>query len=405
MKQRITRRVSYFILTLSILFASSCSKGGLFSLESGDLSMPLSGNGSGNGSAGVVTAGEWSDLDHWNYWGTLITGNTFSNMPEYWGFYTNYRIAVKVNNTSGQPVAGAKVEIFKDAAARPAWQAVTDNHGLANCWLGLYSKDFAFKPEELVIKINGVAQKGAPIVTKLPIEAPNEELEAGTSEAIYNVYKIDAIAAAKKKADIAFLVDATGSMGDEIAFLKEDLLDIINKAGKATSTPLRTAALFYRDEGDEFLTKFSDFTANPENTRAFIAKQEANGGGDYPEAVHVALEDALQKLSWDENASTKIAFMLLDAPAHHNQEVIGSIHNSIREYAKNGIIIIPIAASGADKNTEFMLRFFAISTGGTYAFITDDSGVGGSHTVPSVGKFNVEQLNELIVRLIKYYTE
>ena len=97
--------------------------------------------------------------------------------------------------------------------------------------------------------------------------------------------------------------------------------------------------------------------------------------------------------------------MLLDAPAHHNTDVINSLHSSIANYAKNGILLIPIAASGADKNTEFMLRFFAISTGGTYVFITDNSGVGGQHTEPSVGKFQVEKLNELIVRLIKFYTE
>ena len=52
-----------------------------------------------------------------------------------------------------------------------------------------------------------------------------------------------------------------------------------------------------------------------------------------------------------------------------------------------------------------MLRFFAITTGGTYVFITDDSGVGNSHIKASVGHYEVEQLNDLIIRLINYYTE
>ena len=401
MKYTITKHVSCLILSLSIILPISCSKG-FFDYSEYPRAIE---NGQSHGSAGVVTAGEWNDLNHWNYWGMLVTGNTYGNMPDYWGFYTKYRVAVKIIDNSDKPVAGAKVELYTNKSEKPAWFAITDNHGLTNCWLGLFDKDIDIKQENLAIKINGIWQKDAPLVTKLPFNVPIAELEAKTEEKIYNVYKINAIAPAKKKADIAFIVDATGSMADEIAFLKKDLMDIINKAAQKTSVPLRTATLFYRDEGDNYVTKFSDFTDKPEKTRKFISEQSANGGGDYPEAVHIALEKALQELSWDENARSKIAFMLLDAPAHHNTNVINSLHSSIANYAKNGILLIPIAASGADKNTEFMLRFFAISTGGTYVFITDDSGVGGQHTEPSVGKFQVEKLNELIVRLIKFYTE
>ena len=52
-----------------------------------------------------------------------------------------------------------------------------------------------------------------------------------------------------------------------------------------------------------------------------------------------------------------------------------------------------------------MLRFFANATGGTYVFLTDDSGVGYSHLKASVGDYKVEQLNQLLIRLIEYYTE
>jgi hypothetical protein len=62
-------------------------------------------------------------------------------------------------------------------------------------------------------------------------------------------------------------------------------------------------------------------------------------------------------------------------------------------------------ASGADKDTEFLMRFFAISTGGTYVFITDHSGVGNPHLIPSVGEYTVEPLNDLMVRLINEYSE
>ena len=62
--------------------------------------------------------------------------------------------------------------------------------------------------------------------------------------------------------------------------------------------------------------------------------------------------------------------------------------------------IIPVAASGVDKETEFLLRFLDVATGGTYVFLTDDSGIGGSHIEPTVGPYEVELLNDLLVRLI-----
>ena len=200
--------------------------------------------------------------------------------------------------------------------------------------------------------------------------------------------------------------DATGSMGDEITFLKDDLLDIIEKASaNASGISLRTGALFYRDEGDDYLTRTSNFSEAPQNTLKFIRNQKADGGGDYPEAVHTALEDALQKLSWEENNYARIAFLLLDAPPHYEQKVLKSIHTSVKTYAAKGIKLIPVAASGIDKKTEFLLRLMAIFTDGTYVFITDDSGVGEDHLEPTVGSYQTEQLNSLIVRLITKYTE
>ena len=74
-------------------------------------------------------------------------------------------------------------------------------------------------------------------------------------------------------------------------------------------------------------------------------------------------------------------------------------------YAKHGIKLIPVAASGVDKDTEFMLRFFDVATGGTYVFLTDDSGIGNSHIKASVGNYNVESLTDIMIRLIKKYVK
>jgi hypothetical protein len=250
--------------------------------------------------------------------------------------------------------------------------------------------------EELRITIEGELMDGHPQVSSLG---------QGGNVAL-NSYAVAVPSPANSRADIAFIVDATGSMSDEIDFLKSDLTDIISKVAEVRpSLTMRTAALFYRDKGDEYLTRHSDFSENLATTTAFIAEQRADGGGDYPEAVHTALEEMLQNLSWDANARTRLAFLILDAPPHYQSDIIGSLQKSIATAARSGIRLIPVTASGIDKNTEFLMRFFAIATGGTYVFITNDSGVGDSHIEASVGDHEVELLNSLIIRLIGYYTE
>ena len=275
------------------------------------------------------------------------------------------------------------------------WEAKTDNHGNASLWLGLYEMPAEVDSTALTLKVAGNPVADVPLITSF------RDTTVRMNEIV-----LGSAASASNTADIAFIVDATGSMYDEIDFLKDDLLGILNNVkGLSASTSIRTGALFYRDEGDDYLTIHSDFSANVKTTHDFIMKQTADGGGDYEEAVHTALEKALQSLSWDANARNRIAFLILDAPAHPVKAVKESLHKSVKIFAKNGIRLIPVAASGANKITEFMCRFFSITTGGTYVFITNDSGIGGDHIEASVGEYKVEKLNSLLVRLINEYIE
>lgn len=399
-----------FISILSVLALSACSETGLDGfLEKGDYEAGGvfdsgdapggagggdEGGSNGNTNAGMLTAGEWNDLSNWDFWGKLmLTQNnekeSYSEYNSYWGFYTHNRIAVSVVTSDRTPVSGVNVALRYGEDT--AWEARTDNQGNANCWLSLFTDaNEGLDVSKLALVLDGKAIEGEVKVT------------SWSSDSVKVNEFVVAPKAVSEDVDIAFIVDATGSMGDEIDFLKSDLIDIFNKVGQISSKKIRTAALMYRDSDDKYVTKPSNF-ADVKTTAEFISKQSAEGGGDYPEAVHTALEKALQDLSWNESAHSRIAFMILDAPAHHNSDVIASLQKQIKAYAKAGIRIIPVAASGVDKSTEFMLRFFAIATGGTYTFLTNDSGIGGDHIAPSIGDYQVEQLNELIVRLIGEY--
>ena len=404
-------KATHLLAILAAVMFTACEKGDVGAMAPGDYEgergdaemMGPEGDESGdsegdngNSLAGVVTAGEWNDLENWGFWNALMSGQNekkFYEYLNYWSLYPSDRFAVTVVDDAGNPVCGAKIELFVNDADKPEWTAISDNKGSAELWYNFHSSVDIEEEKTFTATVNGVKWN-----------EPLRPTYNSADQINMNTLVANSVTT-RKSADIAFIVDATGSMFDEIDFLKDDLLNIIQRASSSSSTALRTGALFYRDEGDDYVTRAQDFNKNPEKTLKFIEKQQANGGGDYPEAVHTALEKALQELSWEEGNYARLAFLLLDAPPHHQQDVITSLQRSIKAYAANGIKIIPIAASGVDKNTEFVLRLMAIVTDGTYTFITNHSGVGNDHIEPTIGEYQVEQLNDLIVRLIKEYTE
>ena len=343
--------------------------------------------------SGLLTAGEWNDLDNWGFWTDLFNENAYYEKMSYWRFFPKKLVAVKVVDENKVGVANVPVMLLNGRKVEFATK--TDNEGYAYCWMNLFDKNgLNTNNNDLMLIVDGTVING-----QLKLTTRNSQ------KLNVNVVVDKDAKHANSKADVAFIVDATGSMSDEIRFLKSDLSYIIDHASSESNVAIRTAALFYRDKGDAYLTRHDDFKDDVSQTQEFISRQSASGGGDYPEAVHSALEASLEDLSWDDGARARIAFLILDAPAHYENDIIKSLQKSIKLYAKRGIKLIPVAASGVDKDTEFMLRFFDLATGGTYVFLTDDSGIGNSHIKASVGNYKVEQLADLMVRLINKYVK
>ena len=146
-------------------------------------------------------------------------------------------------------------------------------------------------------------------------------------------------------------------------------------------------------------------TSDVSKTSEFIKNQFAAGGGDGPEAVDEALWVTSEFLNWRNETRAKIAFLILDAPPHQNQSELDKIEKAVKLASKKGIRIIPIVGSGINKSTEYLMRSIALATNGTYTFLTDDSGIGNAHLKPTTDDYQVEKLNDLIVRLITQYTK
>ena len=378
----------YFLSFIAALLLSACARpdDGM----SDDYSMHSKESKDGQGGiqpqGGLVTAGEWNDLDNWAFYQKTLMKEPFKGFPDDWQMYTNHRIAVAIT-AKNKPAANATVTLFRNDT--PIWTAKTDNLGRAELWVGAFQKEKELNTALLRLKVNEQWVSTAAISeTQVNRIALDETLPSPTN-----------------LVQIAFMVDATGSMGDELEFLKMDLKKVINEVQKTnTQLKISTGTVFYRDEGDEYVVKHSPFTEDINQTTEFISQQRADGGGDFPEAVDKALVQ-LNQLQWQPEARTRIAFLVLDAPPHNKPAVISSIQYSVKTAAASGIKLIPVVASGIDKTTEFLMRFIAMYTNGTYVFITDHSGIGNKHLEPSVGEYQVEKLSDLMVRLIKKYSE
>ncbi len=342
--------------------------------------------GYGNYDSGTLTAGEINDIEDFDEWKEVIRIKEFQKIKDDWSFHLENKLLVTVKDKNGDGVNNAKVSIYSDNEhkTKPEMTVKTD----------VFGKSILFKD----VECNGnsdyyyvqVVHNGKVFGKKIKSNVKEVSLSTEGLSSCSNL-------------DIMFTIDATGSMGDEMEYLKEELRDIIGRIDNAVGEK-RIAMTFYRDQGDEYLVKDFDFTSNINEAQTNLNNQYAGGGGDYEEAVEKAMKVSMSK-SWNENARARLLFLLLDAPPHLTEENIETIHEQIKLAQKNGIKIIPVVASGADKTTEMLMRFFSISTNGTYVFLTDDSGIGNPHLEPTTSKYKVEKLNDLIVRLIKKYAD
>ncbi|MDR0918391.1 MAG: VWA domain-containing protein [Oscillospiraceae bacterium] len=205
------------------------------------------------------------------------------------------------------------------------------------------------------------------------------------------------------KLDLMFMIDTTGSMGDELSYLQSELTDVIQRIRTDNGQlPIRLSVNYYRDSQDIYTVKSNPFTTNISDAVSEMKEQSADGGDDWEEAVDLALENAISEHSWDSSA-TKLLFIVLDAPPHSTAKAKERILNTVLSAKEQGIVILPIAASGIDTTTERLLRQLAVTTGGTYQFLTDDSGIGDSHTTPTDTNYEVLPLNDLLVEIVNKY--
>ncbi|MEE4450085.1 vWA domain-containing protein [Novosphingobium resinovorum] len=197
--------------------------------------------------------------------------------------------------------------------------------------------------------------------------------------------------------DLALVVDVTGSMSDELNFLQAELDSIVASLNRRhPDLDIRVGLTFYRDKGDEFVTRTFPFTGDIARARGDIGQQVASGGGDYEEAMQDALVRAA-KLDWRPDA-IKTLLLVADAPPH--AEDVPRAWLAAENLRANRVQVVPVGASGVGDLAEYVMRAMAAATQSRYAFLTDDSGIGNPHAPSAIDCYLVTRLDKLLTRII-----
>lgn len=251
---------------------------------------------------------------------------------------------------------------------------------------GIFDDNLSFDFFTDYLKHHAAQQRGA-----LPITA--EEMQASYEESKKQRPRPTDL-------DISLVIDTTGSMGDELAYLKQELGSLASEISERfPQASQRWSLVVFRDEGDEYVTRKYNFTDDIQVFQGTLNGQTYGGGGDFPEAPDQGIAESVS-LSWRTSDDVaKMMFLVADAP--HHDENRKAMADAIRSARDGGLHIYPVASSGVDELTERSFRQAAQLTLGRYLFLTDDSGLGGSHKAPTLPCYYVTTLKKAILRSVE----
>jgi Ca2+-binding RTX toxin-like protein len=188
--------------------------------------------------------------------------------------------------------------------------------------------------------------------------------------------------------DIAFVVDTTGSMYDDLAAMQSRATEIVNAIfeGESGSPNSRVAVVGYNDPYTE---TFLSFTEQPNvedrKTAAINAINSlyASGGGDFPESVNAGLIRALDGRAgqWRADATARRIILFGDAPPNDTElraQVLALAANvGVSASLRAGLEAAPLSIVG-DITTSAVANNLTVTR---FALVTDANSAGAT-TIP-----------------------
>ena len=332
--------------------------------------------------AGVLTAGEHDDLLNPELYARYVrTSNLGQSIPDLPTLDTRAVLTVEVKDASGRPMPFARVRLTCSDGNSLSVPTLADGRAV-------------FFPG--IDRLSPTVQVSASMGDHVLGSARTVQIVSDAGGQLVTITG-DVAAQAPRKLDLMLVVDTTGSMSDELRFLQAELQSVIaSLVRRHSELDVRVGFVFYRDEGDDYVTHTVGFDGRMERAQGALARQYATGGGDYPEAMDQAMIRAVGQ-QWRGDA-VKSLLLVADAPPHDDK--VARTWDAARVARGKRIQITPVAASGVADTAEYAMRAMAALTQSRYLFLTDDSGVGNPHAPPAIDCYLVTRLDALLRRVI-----
>jgi hypothetical protein len=295
------------------------------------------------------------------------------------------RHIIRVTDSDGRPILGAVVTI-SDVNGRELSRLQTTSDGRV-----------LFFPKA----VDGEQTQGYVIQAEKDGREVSLDIDGETRE--HNLTLNARPATDPVRLDVLFLIDATGSMSDEIQQLKDNMISVSERIHALPSAPnVRFGMTIYRDRGDLFVSRTFDFTSDIHAFTDELAQVVAEGGGDYPESLNEGLHSALHLPEWRVEETVSLIFLIADAPPHLDYSQDYDYAQEIFTATENGIKIFPLASSGLDDQGEYVFRQLAQMTAGKFLFLTYGAGgEPGDDTPHHVDDYSVLSLDDLVVKVVE----
>lgn len=160
--------------------------------------------------------------------------------------------------------------------------------------------------------------------------------------------------------DVVFVFDTTGSMGEEIAAVRDNIVEFANVLEK-TNMDYRLGLVTFGDDVREVHAPMADVA----KFKTLVGKQSAEGGGDTPENALDAIHK-MTKFKFRKGAKI-VGIVITDAP-YHSANKVTKLHTLpvLKKVREKGIVLYTLAPQG------HRYIWMAAETGGVWHDVTQD---------------------------------
>jgi len=354
-----------------------------------------SGSYSGEASASGLKAGFADDNRQYGYFLRFL--EEYGDVPHI-GIPVQERITVKVTDKKGKSIPNADIVIYGESTLSRG-KTMADGSYL------FFPSRFSDMDDNYTLTVSAMQEQ--------------KELRFSRrgKRDLTVAFPFDRSIPASVPLDILFILDTTGSMGEEIERLKTTIeLIHLNLTNLSSRPTVRFGMVLYKDVGDEYVTKLVPLTDDLDTFRDALSLVEAAGGGDTPEDLQAALETAMLGVDWksgdsknDDSTSRgiRLAFIITDAPPHLDYGQQFTYREAAEHGKEEGIKIFSVGTGGLDIQGEYILRQISQYTSGRYIFLTygetgeSSGGAPGSVSHHTGSNFQTDKLEAIIIRFAK----